>query len=96
MAQRTINGRQVEEVVFPLGYEPPAPAGGLTNAELRAAPVSSVTGLEIPKHDHIGLSYTQGNLTGVVYKLGGANGATVATLTLNYDGSSNLVSVSKS
>jgi hypothetical protein len=35
-------------------------------------------------------------LTGVVYKEGGSGGTTVATLTLSYDGSNNLISVAKS
>lgn len=56
---------------------------------------SSVTGLSIPEHDYIALTYTDGNLTGVVYKQGGSAGDTVGTLTLAYtDG--NLVSVTKS
>jgi hypothetical protein len=42
------------------------------------------------------LSYTGANLTGVVYKDGGSGGTTVATLTLAYDGSNNLISVTKS
>jgi hypothetical protein len=59
-------------------------------------PIPVVTGLEIPEHDYIDLSYTGTNLTGVVYKTGGASGTTVATLTLAYDGSDNLISVTKS
>jgi hypothetical protein len=76
--------------------------GPLTDAELRATavPVSGtvnvLTGLEIPEHDYIDLSYTGSNLTGVVYKTGGSSGTTVATLTLAYDGSDNLTSVTKS
>lgn len=58
--------------------------------------VNTLTGLEIPDHDHIGLAYTGGNLTTVTYKTGGPSGTTVATLTLSYDGSSNLTSVLKS
>jgi hypothetical protein len=59
-------------------------------------PIPVVTGLEIPEHDYIDLSYTGSNLTGVVYKTGGSGGTTVATLTLVYDGSDNLTSVTKS
>ena len=55
-----------------------------------------LTGLSIPAHDYISLSYTGANLTGAVYKTGGASGATVATLALTYDGSNNLTSVTKS
>ena len=59
-------------------------------------PLAVVAGLSIPDHDYIALSYTSSNLTGVVYKTGGSGGTTVATLTLAYDGSNNLTSVTKS
>ena len=77
----------------------------LANAEgniIDPAQGSFLTGLEIPKHDYVFLSYTGGNLTGVVYKLGGAwdagskiysGGTTVGELELVYDGSNNLVQV---
>ena len=48
------------------------------------------------EYDYIALSYTGSNLTGVVYKIGGASGTVVATLTLGYDGSGNLISVLRS
>jgi hypothetical protein len=54
-----------------------------------------VSGLCIPEHDYISMTYTGGNLTGVVYKNGGSSGQTVATLTLTYDGSANLLTVTK-
>jgi hypothetical protein len=56
---------------------------------------ASIAGMAIPPNDFISLSYTGANLTGVVYKTGGAGGTTVATLTLAYSGS-NLISVTKS
>ena len=59
-------------------------------------PIPVVTGLEIPEHDYIALTYTGSNLTGVVYKTGGSGGTTVATLTLAYHGNDNLTSVTKS
>jgi hypothetical protein len=59
-------------------------------------PIPTVEGLSIPEHDYIALTYTGSNLTGVEYKDGGAGGTTVATLTLAYDGSDNLTSVTKS
>jgi hypothetical protein len=59
-------------------------------------PIPTVEGLSIPEHDYIALTYTGTNLTGVVYKDGGAGGSTVATLTLAYDGNDNLTSVTKS
>jgi hypothetical protein len=45
-------------------------------------------------YDYISLSYTGSNLTGVVFKTGGASGTIVSTLTLAYSGS-NLISVTK-
>jgi hypothetical protein len=59
-------------------------------------PIPTIQGLEIPAHDYISMTYTGSNLTGVVYKDGGSGGTTVATLTLAYDGSNNLTSVTKS
>ena len=56
--------------------------------------LATIEGLSIPEHDYIGLSYTGTNLTGVVYKIGGADGTTVATLTLAYDGDK-LISITK-
>ena len=53
-------------------------------------------GLEIPTHDYIANTYTGSNLTQTVFKRGGASGTIVATLTLTYDGSSNLLTVTRS
>ena len=53
------------------------------------------SGLSIPDHDYISLSYTGADLTGVIYKVGGSGGTTVGTLTLAYSGG-NLASVTKS
>jgi len=77
----TVNGRSVPEVAV-VGRS--------------VSPVPIVTGLEIPTHDYISLTYSGTNLTGVVYKRGGSGGTTVATLALTYDGSGNLTSVTKS
>lgn len=55
-------------------------------------PIPTITGLSIPEHDNIQLTYTGDNLTGVAYRVGGT---TVATLTLAYTGS-RLDSVTKS
>ena len=52
--------------------------------------------LSIPEHDYVSCTYTGTDLTGVVFKSGGASGILVATLTLTYDGSSNLLTVTKS
>ena len=54
-------------------------------------------GLEIPVHDFIQNNYDVNNkLTSVVYKQGGSSGSVVATLTLAYDGNSNLTSITRS
>ena len=52
--------------------------------------------LSIPEHDYVSCTYTGTNLTGAVFKFGGASGITVATLVLTYDGSNNLLTVTKS
>jgi hypothetical protein len=52
--------------------------------------------LAIPEHDYVSCTYTGSNLTGVVFKFGGASGILVATLVLTYDGSNNLLTVTKS
>ena len=57
--------------------------------------LQAVAGLVPDAYDYISLSYTGSNLTGVVFKTGGSGGTTVATLTLVYDGSDNLTSVTK-
>lgn len=46
-------------------------------------------------YDYISLSYTGANLTGVIFKIGGSGGAVVGTLTLGYDGSDNLTTITK-
>jgi hypothetical protein len=71
-----------------------ATAGGnlkVSIEEVESA-LPTITGLSIPEHDEIALSYTGNDLTGVVYKL---NTVTVATVALAYtDGK--LTSVVKS
>jgi hypothetical protein len=56
----------------------------------------TIPGLAIPEHNHVSMTYSGGNLTGVVYRQGGSNGGVVAALTLAYDGSGNLLTVTKS
>lgn len=74
----------------------PIPVSGpITDAQLRAAAVQTLSALSIPAHDYIALTYTGDDLTGVVYKTGGAGGTMVATLTLAYSGGK-LASVTKS
>jgi hypothetical protein len=54
-----------------------------------------MAGLNIPPHDYISNTYVGTNLTQAVYKVGGASGVTVARLTMTYDGSSNLLTVTR-
>ena len=53
-------------------------------------------GLEIPTHDYIANTWTGANLTETVFKRGGSSGTVVATLTMTYDGSGNLLTVTRS
>jgi hypothetical protein len=91
MATRKINGNTYSEFAVVAGEPLPVRTQGDPDN-----PVPTIEGLSIPEHDYISLSYTGENLTGVVYKSGGSSGETVATLTLTYDGNSNLTSVTKS
>jgi hypothetical protein len=47
-------------------------------------------------YDYISLGYAGANLGTVIFKVGGSGGTTISTLTLAYDGSNNLTSVTKS
>ena len=55
-----------------------------------------LNGFSLPVYDYILCGYTGSNMTTVTYKTGGSGGTTVATLTLGYDGSNNLTSVTRS
>lgn len=81
MGQKVVSGDRYEEIFVRASTDAPLPV---------------FSGLQIPAHDYAALSYTGANLTGVIYKTGGAAGTTVATLTLAYDASNNLISVTKS
>lgn len=62
--------------------------------DLDALKMTPAGGTLVPEnYDKIELAYTGSNLTTVTYKL---SGATVATLTLGYDGADNLISVDRS
>ena len=79
--------------------KPDYSTGLSTTTELDAGTYSLTQiaeGLSIPKYDYMSLSYTGSNVTGVTYKQGGSGGITVATLTLTYDGSDNLTSITRS
>ena len=49
-----------------------------------------------PTADYAGLTYSGSNLTVAVFRRGGACGTVVATLTMTYDGSGNLLTVTRS
>ena len=53
------------------------------------------SGLVPENFDYISLTYTSGNLTGVVYRTGGSGGTVVATLALTYDPSDVLQTITK-
>lgn len=62
--------------------------------------LESIQGFDIPAYDYLALTYVAsgngaGEIETVVYKTGGSGGTTVATLTLAYDASNNLTSVTQ-
>lgn len=106
MAQKVINGDRYDEFLIKTvpGESIPVEinnanlnidAAGIEIKNDSGNPIPTITGLSIPEHDYIDLSYVANNLTGVVYKNGGVSGEIVATLTLAYDGSNKLVSIIK-
>lgn len=58
-------------------------------------PIPVVTGFKIPEYDYVSLGYSDGKLTEVVYKNGGVSGTIAAELSLTYDISGNLASVTR-
>jgi hypothetical protein len=65
------------------------------NVNSGTKPVITMTDLNTPLHDYVSCIYTGANLTQLVYKEGGASGTTVATITLAYDGSNRVTSITK-
>lgn len=57
---------------------------------------SFIQGLSIPPHDYISLTYSGDLITQAVFKTRGASGDTVATLAFTYDGSGNILTVTRS
>lgn len=55
----------------------------------------AITGMNIGMYDYIELGYTADNVTSITYKTGGASGTVLATLSLTYNGSDNLTSVTR-
>ena len=60
-----------------------------------APKVVSLSPLVPEKYDYISLGYTGDNVTTIVYRSGGVSGTAIVTLTLAYDGSDNLTSVTR-
>jgi len=58
-------------------------------------PVITMADFNTSLHDYVGVTYTGSNLTQLVYKTGGSGGDTVATITLAYDGSNRVTSITK-
>lgn len=71
---------------------------GTTNTKIQALVDKTEFALVDEPHDYRSITYVGATtkIATVVYKLGGAAGTTVATLTLGYDGSDRLTSVEKS
>ena len=65
------------------------------NVNSGTKPVITMTDLNTPLHDYVSCTYTGANLTQLVYKEGGASGTAVATITLDYDGSNRVTSITK-
>jgi len=84
MARITV-GRVLDSSTDSIAVEPGA----------AALSVKDLNQLVPEEYDHITLSYTGSDLTGVVYRTGGAGGTIVATLTLGYVGG-NLQTVARS
>ncbi len=62
--------------------------------------IITVNGLAVPAHDYLALTYVAsgngvGEIETAIYKTGGSGGTTVATLTLTYDSSNRVASVTR-
>ena len=62
--------------------------------------LQKLVGFEIPEYDYIALTYVAagngaGEIETVIYKTGGSGGTTVATLTLAYNASNAITSITK-
>lgn len=75
----------------------PLPTGAATEATLLAFSDKSAGALVPEAFDYIDLTYVGAttDINTAVYKLGGSGGTVVATLTMGYDGSNRLTSVTK-
>lgn len=74
-------------------------AGALVSVATEAT-LAKLPGLSIPIHDYIALTYVAagngvGEIETVVFKTGGSGGTTVATLTLTYNASNEIATITK-
>jgi len=76
----------------------PLPTGAATEATLAAFSDKTAAALVPEAFDYQDITYVGAttDINTVVYKLGGSGGTTVATLTMGYDGSNRLTSVTRS
>lgn len=70
------------------------PSTEATSVSINAG-IETLNSLVPSVYDYIALSYTVGNLTTAVYKNGGVGGTVVSTLTIAYDLSNNITSVTR-
>jgi hypothetical protein len=75
----------------------PLPTGAATESTLSTLSAKSPSGLVTAAHDYQALTYVGATtqIDTITYKLGGAAGTVVATVTMGYDGSNRLTSVTK-
>jgi len=91
-----VDGSQVTQPISAISLPLPTNASKETGGNLDSinAGIETLNSLVPSVYDYIALSYTGSNLTQAVYKLGGAGGTTVSTLTIAYSGS-NISSVTR-
>ena len=87
--------------VSTIDYTAAAGASTTTNLDAGTYSVTQIAdGLSIPKYDYIALTYVPsgngvGEIQTVTYKTGGSGGITVGALTLGYDTSNRLSTVTR-
>lgn len=83
----------ISAITLPLPTNASKETGG--NLDSINAGIETLNSLVPSVYDYIALSYTSGNLTTAVYKNGGVGGTVVSTLTIAYDISNNITSVTR-
>lgn len=67
----------------------------MANVNSGSKPIITMADFNTSLYDYVSCSYTGSNLTQLVYKTGGSSGETVATITVAYDGSNRVSSITK-